>query len=347
MKFADDSAGILEPPVAARARALHCGAMSTRIRPSATLFSLLAVLCWSSSTHAGGLPVRTESSLARGILLPALGQSPDDSGWRWQIDLTNEFVLAQNGSESLVLDAETASLRLAETVQINADWFAGAELQLLRTGGGFMDSLIEDWHEFFGLPNAGRERRPQDQYLIRYERDGNTVMEASKADSGLGDLQLWLGKRLSPHWSWRSAVKLPTGDDQTLLGNGEFGLASWLDSHYSSGAWSGFLALGGSYNPAGASLAALRREWTGFGGAGLNWQWTRWLKLRGQVNAHTALFEDTRIEALERPGVQLTLGAGLRFGETEVNLAFQEDIVTQSSPDFSLHLSWHWRQDAR
>ena len=161
MKFADDSAGILEPPVAARARALHCGAMSTRIRPSATLFSLLAVLCWSSSTHAGGLPVRTESSLARGILLPALGQSPDDSGWRWQIDLTNEFVLAQNGSESLVLDAETASLRLAETVQINADWFAGAELQLLRTGGGFMDSLIEDWHEFFGLPNAGRERRPQ------------------------------------------------------------------------------------------------------------------------------------------------------------------------------------------
>lgn len=325
--------------------------MSIRIRTRAAklplLPCLLATLFWAPGAAADGLPVRTESSLARGILLPALGQSADDSGWRWQIDLTNEFVLAQNGNESLVLDAETTSLRLAETVQINEQWFAGAELQLLRTGGGFMDGLIEDWHEIFGLPNAGRERRPQGQYLIRYERDGNDELRIDRSDSGLGDLQLWLGSRLNANWSWRSAVKLPTGDDATLLGNGELGLGSWLDGQFSSGAWSGFLAFGGSYNPAADALHELRREWIGFGGAGLNWQWTRWLRLLGQLNAHSALFKGSRIEALERPGVQLTLGAGLRFGETEVKLAFQEDIVTQSSPDFSLHLSWHWQQEAR
>ena len=308
---------------------------------------LLSLSALALPAFAEPLPVRSEATTARGVLLPVLGRPHGASNIRGQIDLTNEFVLSQVGNETLTVDVETVALRFSETVDLENDWFAGMEITLLDVGGGFMDSLIEDWHEFFGLPNAGRERRPQDQYLIQYSRDGNTVYEQRKSDAGLGDTQFWLGKRLSDNWAWISAIKLPTGEDRTLLGNGELGYGSWFDGRFSGGAWSGFAALGASYNPKAEPFKELRREWVGFGGAGLGWRWTDWLQLKGQLNAHTPIYENTQIEALKRPGVQLTLGAGLNFGQTQIDLAFQEDIVTQSSADFSLHLGWRWTPDQR
>ena len=318
---------------------IHTAKPSMRL----TLISLTALLLAGLSplATADSLPVRNEASTSRGFLLPALGSPFGDYGLRLQLDLSNEFVLSSSGSESLLVDAETLALRMRTVRPVSGDWEIGADLVYRLQGGGFMDDLIENWHDFFGLPNAGRERAPQDEYHYRYRRDGQTVVDLRGSSHGFGDASLWLGHALNPQWTWRTALKLPLGNEADLNGNGELGIASWMDGHWHQQAWSGFASAGVSYNPRGGALSALKQEWIGIAGAGLNWQWLRWLQLRSQLYFHTPLYDQTRIDALEKPGLQLTLGTRITLGERSLDIAFQEDLITSSSADFSLHFSLH------
>ena len=300
--------------------------------------SLLLALPGTALADAVGVSVRNEASSARGFLLPALGRDPAGQGWSLQLDLSNEFVVQQEPGESLILDSETASLRPNWQGRYGV-WALGVDLQFLHQGGGFMDGPIQDWHEFFGLPNAGRERRSEDQLQIQYQREGNTRIDSQDSGAGLGDTQLWLGRSLGEHSHWRVALSLPTGDEAQLRGSGELGVGGWLESQWQGSRFSGFTAVGLSHNPAGGLLAELRRETIGYAGAALNWRWTEWLLMRSQLYAHSPLYENTRIEALERPGLQLSLGGTLNFGAVAVDILFQEDVVTTSSSDFAWHLA--------
>src|SRR3546814_1931710 len=105
------------------------------------------------------------------------------------LDWTYEFVVAQRGGEDLLLDGE--SLRLGPSGRIrHGQWLFGAELPLLFTGGGSLDGLIENWHDWFGLPNGGREQRPRGKYAYRYNDNGIGVLDDEHGHSGIGDMRL-------------------------------------------------------------------------------------------------------------------------------------------------------------
>ncbi len=289
-------------------------------------------------------PVFNQGSLARNAALPALGSpqvlAAGRQAWYGAVDLSSEYYLDGNARESILEDGETARFALTWAHGFGNGYEASIQLPLLNQGGGFMDHSIEQWHKLFGLPNGGRELAPRNQYEFRYVRDGVTVMDVHESGTRLGDVQLAGGWQWMPGMALRAMLKLPTGDADQLAG-GNAGGALWLDyalPFAAQSTLSGYLSGGASASGSSGPLSTLQNRALGFGGAGLGWQVFNSVQLVGQVYFHSPLYKDTDISGLKKAGGQLLLGLNWRWSQdTLFKLAFQEDVLTSSSPDFSLH----------
>jgi hypothetical protein len=311
--------------------------------------SLLALLALPALALASPLQTRNEAALSRFALLPVLGETRlaprERAAISLQLDLTSEFYLDQTARESLRLDGETLNLQLHVHQGFGPHWELGLRLSLLDTGGGFMDSFIENWHDWFGLPNGNREQAPQDEYRYRIVRDGEVLLDRREGASGLGDTQVLAGYRRVDGRVWRAALKLPTGDADRLSG-GSWGAAAWVDQilpFAAEGRWSGQLSLGGAVQETAGALADLQRPAQAFGQLAVQARVWGPLSALGQLYAHSPLYETLENEAAD-PGLQLALGGRWRFNPRwALDLAFQEDLIVNASPDFSLLLGLRYR----
>ena len=161
--------------------------------------------------------------------LPELGRalSPEagEIGWGLDVDWTSEYTADSSGaagmpgSEAIVLDAETVQVGLRGAVNLGG-WLLEADLPYVTHSGGGLDSFIDDWHDWTGLPTGGREQAPRDRLLIRYERDGQAVINLQQATGGLGDVQLAVARPVG-QTVVRMAGKLPTGEERKFLADGD------------------------------------------------------------------------------------------------------------------------------
>lgn len=295
------------------------------------------------AASAAFMELRNEATLARGFGLPAVGKSQlvEDRRLRLSLDLSNEYHANQSGDEAVLLDGEVARMALRYQHRLGERFELGLELPLLHQGGGFLDAAIENWHDWFSLPEGGRGDAPQDRYHYHYEQGGETLLEVEQGGTRIGEVQLLGGWAMSADTALRASIKLPTGDAEALAGNEALGAALWLDHGWQRGSLGAYLSGGALHVADGEVLAGKQRNWVAFGGAGLAWQtWPR-LRLIAQLNAHSPLYQEVDEDALSRPGLQLALGAAVRLGAgSELLLGFQEDPVVAASPDFSLHLAW-------
>lgn len=302
---------------------------------------------------AGGNPffsTANQGAFARGFLLPALGETrvllQDDWSWRAQLDLTNDSYTAVAGNETITLDGETTHLSYVLRRGYQNGWELGFEIPLYYQAGGFLDGFIEDWHGWFGLPNGGRELAPRDRYLYEVT-DGNTVRyRNTETGAALGDVRLHAG------WQWREglmlrgALQFPSGDESRLAG-GNFGATLWADwalPFAADSRWRGFLSAGGSYARRGEVLPDAQRQGVALSGLGFSYACTDALSLTAQLYAHSALYEGSQLETLRRPGLQASFGGSYQLRDNALlRVAVQEDPVTASSPDFSVHLALELR----
>ena len=94
-----------------------------------------------------------------------------------------------------------------------------------------------------------------------------------------------------------------------------------------------YLALGPQE---GASVA--------LGGAAIGYRIWAPLSLLVQFNGHTALHKDSSLNALDRPGGQLSFGGRIDIApKLQLDLGVQEDVLVSSSPDFSIHVGLRYR----
>jgi hypothetical protein len=310
---------------------------------------LLALLTLPSLTFASPLQTRNEAALSRFALLPVLGEvqlAPlRGTAMNLQLDLSNEFYLDPAGRESVRLDGETLNLKLHAYQRLDAHWELGLRLSLLDAGGGFMDSFIENWHDWFGLPNGRREQLPQDEYRYQILRDGEVLIDQGEQSTGLGDSQLLLGYQAQEGRVWRAALKLPTGEADRLSG-GSWGLAAWVDQALpfaDAGRWRGQLSLGAAAQETVGALDAFQRPAHAFGQLALQVQLWGPLSGLGQLYAHSPLYKTLESDVAD-PGLQLALGGRWTLNANwAVDLAFQEDLIVNASPDFSLLLGLRYR----
>lgn len=300
----------------------------------------------TSLAHAQGFETFNQSSLARAAALPALGQGAvlprDTSINSVGLDWSNEFFQRGNARESLTLDSETQRLAMRYRAGIAPLWGRALEwsleVPLLFTGGGTLDSVIENWHSTFGLPNGNRGDVPQDRHRLRYVRDGETRVDRDSGSSGLGDVRLGAGLGLSERWTLRTLLQLPTGSAQKLTG-GHTGGALWVD--YSlplSASRRAALLLSGGVSAASTNgpLGQLQQPLVTVAGAVLIVPIYGALDGVVQINAHSKLYKGSGLDPLSRNGAPLAFGLRLPVQRFVFDLAVVEDPSVNASPDFGL-----------
>lgn len=286
-------------------------------------------------------PARDLNPLLAGFGLPsALPARWSGDSWTLAADLSwaSTSLVQRSGDEQLIVDAETREAR----VTIGRSWSNGfaaqLELPYRYTGGGVLDDAIDSWHDFFGLPEGERTSMPTDRIRIAYARAGAVLLDVDSSASGLGDLSLDFGRTLRSAASGAAAlwlsVKLPSGDAARYTGSAAADVSLAIaGDHRVSDDWSVFGQAAITWLGDGARLPAQQSDLVWSGSAGVSWRAWRGLQLKAQVDAHTAVFDDSDLDFLG-DALVLTFGGDYRFASGwRLDLAVSEDIAVESAPD--------------
>jgi hypothetical protein len=301
------------------------------------------------------LPVTNQSALARSFALPELGEvqlmAPGTNEFRFGLDWTNEFSEDDyphglppgvTPKEAITLDGETQRYAWNWRHGLEHGFEVGLQLPFYVNNGGVLDGIIHNYHALFGFPDGGRSDAPHDRYLYQYQRNGQNVLDVQHSAAEFGDVQLQGGWQALPNLALHAMLKLPTGHSGHLTG-GNLGSALWADYDPFAGSqrWLGFLSAGGSINNTGYVIPEQQNRLVGLAGAGVGYRIWQPFAVIVQFYGHTKLYDDTELKPLRRGGLQGAFGGRYEINpHLAMNLAFQEDLVTESSPDISFHASF-------
>lgn len=322
---------------------------------------------WPSGERlAGPVPLRTLSPLR----LIFFQLTPEGTGtlgkgeWGLDLDLSESNVLHIRNLPPSEFDAEInleitrLNLRYRRGLSNKLD--LGIELPVYQYHNGFLDSSIRSVEEFFSDLKEQREFElaspANSMFRFRLSRNGEPFFELPGSRSGLGDLAITLKRTIlaqsgrRPALAWRAALKLPTGDEENLMGSGDFDVAVGVASDYRWNRWAVHANLQTTVPFSGPFRSeGLKTVPSVSAHVGLSRRFSTWA-LHYQVAGTSEPFE---LDAMREPSafpagpfqnfggsiIDGTLGASRLLGHrSEVWLAIVEDFhnTTNAAADVSL-----------
>lgn len=130
-----------------------------------------------------------------------------------------------------IVDCEWLQLAARVSHMATDDLEIGGLLPVLARTGGHTDKFIEGFHNTFALGNSRREGFPRNRSIVELRSRAGQDARWEGDQWGLSDVSLFAswtltqGSRFMPCIVLGSAVTLPTGDADQLLGSGEPGYA--------------------------------------------------------------------------------------------------------------------------
>lgn len=323
--------------------------------------TLLYVLCGSSiPAYSASLEITPFRTANRSPLVQIFGLPEPESGTITaqgaistgiMVDIANNYATESSSSEQLVLDGELYRTTLSFRYGVGDRFEAGVDIPVVGNGGGGFDSFIEGWHDFFNLPQGGREAAPRNRLLYSYSKDGREKLHLDSADTGIGDIRLIGGYQLyAPEKpgrfaaSLKGSLKLPTGNSTMLQGSGSYDTALWIDAaqtfNCGIGDYSLFGSGGGMIMTKGDVLSDQQSGLAWFGTAGAGLVPAEWIALIVQLSGHSPFYEKSDLEELSGISLQIHTGGTLRLpGAFLMDIAVSEDIAVDTAPDVTLHMA--------
>jgi len=306
-------------------------------------FVWLALL--ASFDHAAattiGLATRDQNPMLQAYYLPAMGYSTQP-GWQFthSLFITNTYQTESIYNEALVIDVENYRYEFSIAYQQN-DWRLSTKIPLIFNQSGSLDGLIEDWHDFWGLPEGGRNANPDDQLNIEYIKNGQPIFLQNQADNDIGDIEVSLSYRISGDEKKSTEVslgiELPTGSVETNSGNEVTDVAIWLSHERAATELTSLYGLiGYSRLGNGGQLSEQLTSDTWVAQLGAEHHFTSNITGILQFDMHSALIKDSGLKAF---GNSLQMQMGLQFRKLipnhDIVLFFSEDILAGSAPDIT------------
>jgi hypothetical protein len=273
--------------------------------------------------------------------LPGMGFSAQP-GWQYSHSLfiTNTFQTESIGNETLVIDVENYRYDFTIAYQQN-EWRLSTTIPFIFNQGGSLDSLIEDWHDFFGFPDGGRKSNPDNQLNMQYFKNGQTLYLQNQADNDIGDIEVSLSYQLAADATQSTelsvGIELPTGSVASNSGNEATDIAFWL-SHNRTATDSTNLygMIGYSRLGKGGQLDDQLNAGTWVAQLGAEHVFNANITGILQFDMHSALIKDSALEAF---GNSLQVQVGLQFAKLiknhNLDLFFSEDVLSGSAPDIT------------
>lgn len=260
-----------------------------------------------------------------------------------QHSLSNSRRENEAGTEIAAFDSETGVTTFSARIKLPGALESYLNIPWITQSAGQLDSMIYNWHEWFGLPQGKRTRDTNDQFQLRYWEDEQSILASTEPSRALGDTRLGLVLPLDGsgfNGVVQSELRLPTGSAEELSGTGALGVSLGLGAHTSndwlgSGAlWYGGLGL--SWNELGDTpLAYRQKSFMVSGRGGAQWQWFPACLFKIQLDSNSPAYDS---DLKELGGVPLQLTAGLTFGLAENwwgDFTVTEDLNPGASSDFT------------
>lgn len=290
---------------------------------------------------AAGYATRELNPILQPVFLPSLVPARTDNGWRvdHSLYLTNTFQQEKRGKESLIIDAENYRYEL-EFGYRRDQWLTQLNIPLMANRGGNLDSMIEGWHDFFGLPNANRDQFPQDKINIEYTRDGVVEYSQMESSSGLGDIAVSIGYESAGGTIYFAGLELPTGSESDFTGNEAIDIAFWLTREVRINAVvNAYGMLGISFPGDGGNLEGLLVDQIWAAQLGFDYRFFDDFIATAQLDMHGKTLEGSELKAFgESVQIQLGLGFLELIDHHRLDLFFSEDILVGSAPDITFGL---------
>ena len=286
------------------------------------------------------------------VVAPRLVQTLE---WQASLEYSNQFAGGTAGSENLVIDGETARLTLSHRQRLSACWQLEATVPFISHDGGIFDRAIDDWHQFFGLPDGNRDSVEFNRLLYQFSDEDGVRQSITRPQSGIGDVQLAVQRALGCQATAdttgaesmiRVGIKLPTGNPNELRGSGEVDLfADWQSPIYSRGGrWHAGLALGVLVNGQTDRFAD-QRNVAVYGSMGAQFAVNHKFRLIAQLDAHSAFYRSGLTE-LGDPAVNLAVGARYLPGSSYTyEFSISEDVAVDTTPDIVARLAVTYRPE--
>lgn len=281
-----------------------------------------------------------------GLPSPMPARLPDDSSGRVAgvVNWANSANIDSSGNSTFTLDAETFEVRLHVEHSFWPKIALRAELPWRRVSGGSLDGFIEDWHDFFGLPNGSRDRLPRDQLLIEYRVADATLLRFDESASGVGDIPLAAGYQLHASdmrslSAWLT-VKAPLGDASDLTGSGAVDVALSVSAQSALNEdWDVFGQVNAVWLGDGDLLPQLQESAVFSALAGITWNPWRELDLTVQFEGNSRVFDGGGTD-LSGDAILMTFGGSYRTqGGWQFDLGVSEDIDVGASPDIAFNVA--------
>jgi hypothetical protein len=311
-----------------------------------------SVALWAAAAGAQlaePVHVRNLNPLVSIFGLPAWDTVPIGTKFGVTAEVANHYRFSLAGNERLMLDGETVRTNFAFTHGFASGWSLGVEVPYYRVSGGFLDDAIDSWHSAFGMPDGGRNARPENEFLFAFGEPLAPSFVLTEPQSGVGDTQVKFARLIGGDQGFvvQAAFKLPTGDETMLAGSGSSDwsvtllrtrplLARKRAAAYYWGV--GFLRAG---DPEVVDFDA--NTWVPTGIIGGSWQLLPEFGFKGQVDVHGA-FYDSQLEEIGETAIQATFSAWRRMGQRgQIEFAVVEDLNVSTAPDVVLQVATAWQ----
>lgn len=272
----------------------------------------------------------------------------------WDLSITHASHSMDDSQsvETLYLDGETTRVELRFRLGIGTRMDVGLELPYIQHQAGHLDSVIDSWHNLFGLPTGHRPGREQNVLDFRYADEAGQAVIVDSSSKGIGDARLFGGLRLFSterhQLAFRFGVKFPTGDSGKLHGSGgtdlSLGLAGDVMNLFGISNLTGFYRIHAIHIGEPDLLADRYEKWASFISTGVGFQVSDRLELRLQGASRSALYQ-SEIHSLGGNATTVTFGGNIRISKNyELSLGVSEDADAETAPDVAFQIALRYRE---
>jgi hypothetical protein len=227
----------------------------------------------------------------------------------------------------------------------------GLEVPVLYRYTGFMEGAIEAVERATTGLSPARSALSNVRYAYNVRRNGQQIVNGTKGALGLGDSMVQVKYQMvnetstMPALSLRTAVKLPTGDEDEFFGSGspDFGLGLAMEKALGN-RWVVHGNLNGVFPTGRIAGLALHPTITGIVAA--EYLWSDDLSLTLQFDYYTTPFRHVGLEVFDKGATEIAAGFSYRFAQHwlwQVYAIENVDFITGGAADFTLGVLFTYR----
>lgn len=299
----------------------------------------------------GPLIIKNGHPLYAAIGSPPLLSAEPENTLDINFSYSSTYCIRSSNDWYFGIDLETAITDIQFKRLVGKETEIGLDIPIIRYGPGFMDGAIETYHDSIGIHNAyGRNKRPQDQFLLLITHNGKIVIQGEPGKTALGDMmvevkQALYNNRASTIISVQAFVNVPTGDPDSAFGSGRTngGMAVLINEKLRSDIML-YLNAGIGLIDKLEAMQEVKLKNYYYGGVGLEWLYSQSLSLNAQMVIQSSPFPKSSVHSIDDPSMLGSFGGRYKVGApASLGIAVTEDLDTAGAPDIMIGADYRYQ----